>query len=164
MELKFVSAAPDSIEEIYSCLRELHLFCEPYIADEEAALMEIYRRVRDNIGEYTLVKCNGRPAAFFYFHEDSGMMKIEDLYVFAEFRCKGIATSILRRCMSETELPIKAELYANNRYAVSLFQHHGFTKTEWIDGRRYVAVNNNDFPYIPELYYSFSFDDSPVIL
>lgn len=163
MELKYVPATLDDVDEIFSCLKEVLLLREPYLADPESALMQLYRRIKDNIAEYTLVKYNGERAAFFYFHKDGDMMKLEDIYVLQHLRYKGIATTILRRCMSETELPIKAEIYASDPYAVSLFRHHAFTLSEWLDKRRYVAVNQNNFPYIPELFYDSSDDCGPSI-
>lgn len=163
MELKYIPATSDDVDEIYSCLKEVLLFCEPYLADPESALMNLYRRIKDNITHYTLVKYNSERAAFFYFHKDGDFMKIEDIYVFEHLRCEGIATEVLRHCMSATELPIKAEIYSNNLYAVSLFRHHAFTLREWVDKRRYIAVNQNNFPYIPELFYGVFNSDAPVI-
>ena len=163
MELKYVPATPDDVDEIFSCLKEVLLFREPYLADHENALMQLYRRIKDNITEYALVKYNGERAAFFYFHKDGDMMKLEDFYVFQHLRYKGIATAILRRCMSETERPIKAEIYASDPYAFSLFRHHAFKLSEWLDKRRYIAVNQNDFPYIPELFYDGNDTEGPTI-
>ncbi len=163
MELKYVPATLGDVDEIYFCLKEVLLFHEPYLSDPESAFMRLYRRIKDNISEYTLVKSNGEMAAFFCFRKDGDMMKLEDIYVFQHHRYKGIATMIIRRCISETELPIKAEIYANNPYAVLLFRHHAFVLSEWLDKRRYIAVNQNDFPYIPELFYDSSHDCGPSI-
>ena len=163
MELKYVPATLDDVDEIYSCLKEALLFHEPYLSDHESAFMQLYRRIKDNISEYTLVKYNGERAAFFFFHKDGDMMKLEDIYVLQHHRFKGIATTILRRCMSETELPIKSEIYASDPYVVSLFRHHAFMLAEWVDKRRYIAVNQNNFPYISELFYETVYDDATTI-
>ncbi len=163
MELKYMNAELDDLEEIYSCLKEVLLFCEPCLADPETALMQLYRRIRDNIGAYTIVKRDEEKVAFLYFHEADGIMWVDDLYVFEPFRNNGIATMILRYCMSETELPMKAVIYSNNYPAVTLFRHHAFTISEWLDRRRYIASNENNFPYFPEIFYGDLFDDNTTL-
>lgn len=144
MEFKFLSPTEDDVERLYYCLANSFLYYNRNIANTEQQLMRIYQRVKNNIGSYKLVKCGGEKAAYYYFHEQGDMMKLEDIHVLARFRNRGIGTSIVRRCISETEKPLCAELYYHNVYAMSLFRHNNFAVAQRIDARRCIVVNPND--------------------
>lgn len=156
MELKFVRASVEDIEELYFRLKEAVVTNQPYENDIEPELTCIYSRLKAHISDYTLVKYCGEKAAYFYFHEENGKMRLEDLYVFKHFRGRGIGSSILRRCMSETELPIIAELYNADFLAISLFKHHAFVRTGQLYSRKCIMENKNSDPYIPQLYYKYN--------
>lgn len=143
MVLKFLTPAGNDAERLYRSLANIFRFYNPDKFDTERELMQIYRRVKDNFGSYKLVKCGGDKVAYYYFHSDGDMMKLEDIYVMPRFRNRGIGTSILRRCISETEQPLCAELYYHNIYAMSLFKHNSFVLANRIDTRRCIMVHKN---------------------
>ena len=155
MELKFVRASSEDIEDLYFRLKETLMYYQPYDNDLEPELTRIYKRLKTHISDYTLVKYRGEKAAYYYFHEENGKMRIDDLYVLQRFRGRGIGSSVLRRCMSETELPIIAELYDADIRSMSLFRHHAFLRTDQLTIRKCIMENKNSEPYIEQLYYKF---------
>lgn len=164
MELKFLRPAKDDAEQIYRFLANNFLYYNPDMVDTEPELMRIYRRVKDNIGSYRLVKYGGKMAAYYYFHEYKDMMRLDDIHVLPRFRNRGIGTAIVRRCLSETEQPICAEIYYHNVYAMSLFKHNGFIIMERIDARKCIVVNKNDSdqPYYVGQYANIVFSGNRV--
>lgn len=143
MELKFLSPTENDGEWLYNRLVNGFRHYNPNMFDIERELMQIYRRVKDNFGSYKLVKYGGEKAAYYYFHKNGDMMMLEDIYVLPRFRNHGIGTAIVRRCISETEQPLYAELYYYNVYAMSLFRHNGFVVAKRLGARRCIAVHEN---------------------
>ncbi len=153
MYFKFSKASPDNIEQFYFRLKDALLFHCPQRSDNEDELMRIYHRIKGNISDYGIAKIGDRVAAFYYFHDDGDCMRLDDLYVYEAYRFRGIGTSILRRCMQDTEKPIVADLYSRDVLSLSLFRHHAFTvqhRTEFI----VTMLNENQLPYIPHLHYN----------
>ncbi len=157
MDIKFVSASEVDADDMYLRLKEVLTHYRPDLSDPDDELMVIYKRLRKHIGEYTLVKYRGEKVGFYYFHKDRNRMKIEDLYVYKRFRCRGVGTSILRRCMSDTEQPLYAEVYFNDIGVRSLFTHNAFIQTKRLNSRVVVMENMNKEPYMPERHYDFYF-------
>ncbi len=153
LNLKFIPATEADIDEIYIRLMEVFLFYQPYHSDPESELMRIYKRLKAHIREYTSVKYNGEKAGFYYFHEENGKMRIQDMYVLKRFRARGIGSAMLHRCIMETELPIIAEVYNADFLSMSLLKHNGFAKVEQLNSRMCIMENVFPDPYTAELYY-----------
>lgn len=51
-------------------------------------------------------------------------------------------TKILKKCISETNLPIFLYVFKNNKRAVALYQKLGFQVTEIIKSSRYIMQRN----------------------
>ncbi len=128
MELKFISASPDDIEDIYFAVKSVYEWFEPKSADIQPLLMNVYRRIKENIDSYTVVKLHGQKAAYYCLREKDGKAYIDDLYVRSDFRNLGIGTEIIYRCISQTEADIYTELHLANVMAVSLFRRMGFAE------------------------------------
>lgn len=157
LEIKFIPAAEEDIERIYLRTRDVMAWYERGgCSGLEPRLMEVYRRIQSNLRDYRVIKFQGHKVGHFCFRLADGAMVIEDLFIEPDFRCNGAATQIVRKCISETELPIRIETYILNIGAVSLFRNNGFSITEHLDDRRCIMVCKNDKPFDPHEYRTYS--------
>lgn len=83
----------------------------------------------------------------YYFHPYKDGMMVEDIFIEYNYRYCGACSSILRRCISETELPVYAPIYGNNVLSVSVFRSHGFVVDEWINHYKVIMVYDNTEPF-----------------
>lgn len=148
MEVKFLPATRDDIEKIYFDMKAVMCAYEQkHVLMLEDELMALYNRIKANLSYYRIVRYMGNSVGHFCFRETDGHMVIEDICIDNYFRYKGACTQILRKCISETELPIVAEMYATNTAAVSVFRTNGFIIKEWINDRKFVMIYKNDQPF-----------------
>ncbi|MBE6888462.1 MAG: GNAT family N-acetyltransferase [Ruminococcaceae bacterium] len=143
MELKFITASHDDVEDIYFAVKSVYEWFEPKTSDIQPLLMNVYRYVRDNIGSYTVVKLHGQKAAYYCFREKDGKAYIDDLYVRSDFRNLGIGSEIIHRCISQTEADVNTELHSANVMAVSLFRRMGFTEAAKIGTNKLLMCRKN---------------------
>jgi ribosomal protein S18 acetylase RimI-like enzyme len=106
--------------------------------DYQKVLSWVRNKIETHIQEYICIMSNEKKVGYFYFHRKNEEMEINDLYIFLQYQGMGIGTEILKKCISETKLPIFLYVFVNNKRAVALYQKLGFQVTEIIKGTRYI--------------------------
>jgi ribosomal protein S18 acetylase RimI-like enzyme len=143
MDINYKPADNTDIESIFSLNK---LLIDEYenieIIDYQKVLSWVRNKIETHIQEYTCVTFNGKKVGYYFFHHTDGKMEIDDLYVFSQYQNMGIGTKILKKCISETNLPVFLYVFANNKRAVALYQKLGFQVTEIINGSRYIMQRN----------------------
>lgn len=143
MDLKYKPADNTDIELVFELNKALIDEYENIAAiDYQKVLSWVRNKIEMRIEEYICVTLNEKKAGYYYFHHADGKMEIDDLYIFPQYRNMGIGTEILKKCLSETNLPIFLYVFANNKKAVALYQKFGFQITEVIKGSRYIMQRN----------------------
>ena len=146
MELKYKPARNMDIEPIFKLNKALIDEYENIeIIDYQKVLLWVRNKIETHIQEYIYVMFNGKKVGYYYFHHTDGKMEIDDLYVFPQYRNMGIGTEILKKCISETNLPIFLYVFASNKRAIALYQRLGFEITETIKGSRYIMQRQGLF-------------------
>ena len=130
MDIKFTPACSEDIETIYYNAISVYELFQPYMLHFEDFLFDIYNDIRNNLSDCRVIKHRGRKVAYYCLGEVDGCMELRHLYVEEAYRFKGIATTIVRRCVSDTELPIKAKVHFANYEVQSLLSHNGFVQTK----------------------------------
>ncbi|MGN1472912.1 MAG: GNAT family N-acetyltransferase [Eubacteriales bacterium] len=106
--------------------------------DYDAVLAWERKKVEDNLKDYQRVLCNGKKVGYFRFCRVDNKMEIDDLYIFPCFRGQGIGTEIIRKCCSETTLPVFLYVFIQNVSAVALYKRLGFRIVQSIKDSRYI--------------------------
>lgn len=140
MNLTYEPAAAADIEPVYQCCLKLIWEYEDLgSVDLGKILPWVRRKLESSIGEYTRVLSDGILVAYYHFAPSEGKMELDDLYVLdQDRRGQGIGTAILKKCFSETELPIFLYVFQRNTRAVALYERLGFRITETVGDSRYI--------------------------
>lgn len=140
MNITFEKAAKDDIEPIYELCRQLIGKYERLETIDYPQVMNwVRRKIESSVDEYTAVYVNGVKAAYYHFYKnENAQFEIDDLYVFPEFRNKGIGSEIVKRCCMSVNEPVILYVFIGNERAVSLYKRLGFTIIETIGDSRYI--------------------------
>lgn len=149
MEFKFLRASEDDIDSVVNSTKAVITFFEKKLTADEAErrILSAYHRIKASIHQYTVIKLLGRKIGHFCFRERDGVMIIEDLWVSDSYRGMGAGTRALEKCISETELPIRAVVHARNYFALSLFRNNGFQMTERTSDDHCILEYPNTVPF-----------------
>lgn len=129
--IKFLPADPAQINDIYFCTKSVLDSClAPFDDTKESLLYRAYRRIKEKISCYKRVRLMGVNVAHYLFYDNGSECVLEDLYVYDGYVNMGIGSAIVQRCISETEKPIRAEVYGDNYPAMRLFKRMGFVEKE----------------------------------
>ena len=139
MELQFAPAQECDIERIYASNKEL---IDTYEAveniDYEKVLQWVLKKIETNIDEYIAVFLDGKKVGYYHFYPSEGKMELDDLYIFPEFRSKGIGSTIIQRCIEESDSSIFLYVFEKNIRAITLYEKLGFTIVKNIRNTRYI--------------------------
>ncbi|MDU1412306.1 MAG: GNAT family N-acetyltransferase [Clostridium sp.] len=139
MNIRYENATTCDIEIIFQLNKTLiEKYEDISKIDYKKVLEWVRKKIESNINEYTCIFENDNKVGYFYFHKVEEKMEVDDLYIFKEYRNRGIGTEILKKCISETNLPIFLYVFTKNTKAVSLYEKLGFKVVENIKDSRYV--------------------------
>lgn len=91
--------------------------------------------------EYTAVYVSDEKVGYYHFFQnEDGEYEIDDLYIFPEYRNRGIGTEIIKKCCSSVNVPVMLYVFIRNENAVTLYQSLGFEIVRTVNGSRYVMI------------------------
>ena len=143
MNLSYEKATESDIEAIYEFNK--------YVIDRyeniqnieyEKVLNWVHRKIETYIDEYQRILFDGELAGYYRFHQDGDKMELDDLYIFPQYRNQQIGTTIIEKCLLETDLPVYLFVFIKNTKAVELYKRIGFEIVETIQDSRYIMQIN----------------------
>ena len=145
MELTFAPASAQDADSIFALSKQLIddyeiLETIPY----DKVMAWVRRKIDTHISEYSCVFLEGQKAGYFRFHPNEGGMELDDLYILPAFRNRGIGTAIIRKCCTETHLPVMLYVFTRNTGALALYRRLGFRVTREIGESRCIMVRQPD--------------------
>jgi len=139
MELQFASAQECDIEKIYASNKELiDTYEDIENIDYDKVLKWVLKKIETNIDEYVTVFLDSRKVGYYHFYPSEGKMELDDLYIFPEFRSKGIGNMIIQKCIEESDSTIFLYVFAKNVRAIALYEKLGFEIVKNIRDTRYI--------------------------
>ncbi len=139
MEITYQKATKNDIEALYAFNKELIDSYEDLKSIEyDKVLNWIRHKLETYISDYTCILSDGEKAGYFCFKAADGAMELDDLYVFPKHRNKGIGSTVIRKCLSETPLPITLYVFRKNIGALRLYKKMGFEISENVGETRYI--------------------------
>ena len=154
MSMSFRPIVETDFEEILSMMKVFYASDALLIHPQEATLR---RTLTDVIGddpfvqgfafEYEGVLAGYGMIAKSYSTEAGGhCVWIEDIYVLPEFRGRGIGTTVLNRCITETPTPLFLYVFKRNVGAIKLYSRTGFSVSEDLGNTRCIMRREVDRP------------------
>ena len=145
MELRFATATECDIEKIYESNKELiDAYEDVENIDYDKVLKWVYKKIETNIDEYIAVFLDGKKAGYYHFYPSEGKMELDDLYIFPEFRSKGIGSAVIQKCIEESDSSIFLYVFAKNVRAIALYEKLGFKIVKNIKDTRYIMEKEVD--------------------
>lgn len=137
--ITYEKASVCDIEAIYSLCKGLIDDYENIDSiDYDKVLKWVRRKLESSIDEYTAVFMAGEKAGYFHFYQnEEGEYELDDLYIFPEYRNRGIGTDIIKRCCS-VKAPVMLYVFIKNERAVALYKRLGFKIRQTVGGSRYI--------------------------
>lgn len=143
MKLLFEKATGSDIESIYEFNKYLiDRYENVQNIEYDKILSWVQRKIETYIEEYQRILFDGELAGYYRFHQDGDKMELDDLYIFPQYRNQQIGTSIIEKCLLETDLPVYLFVFIKNTKAVELYKRIGFEIVETIQDSRYIMQIN----------------------
>ena len=125
MNLTYAPAAPTDAEAIFDLCRALIDQYEDIASiDYDRVLAWVRRKIEENISEYRRILADGAHAGYFRLCPAEDGWELDDLYVFPEFRSRGIGTAVIRHCCEQGSVMLY--VFRKNTGALSLYRRLGF--------------------------------------
>ena len=83
-------------------------------------------RVQKRILNYTIAELDGQCVGCYYLHPEAGCARVEDFYVFAPHRGRGVGTQMLHDCIKRADGAVRVCVFAANVRAVGFYIRNGF--------------------------------------
>ncbi|MGM9662228.1 MAG: GNAT family N-acetyltransferase [Oscillospiraceae bacterium] len=139
MKLTYEPAREADADAVFAFSKELIDRYEDLQAiDYEKVLDWVRRKVDGHIGEYLCVMADGQKAGYCRIHAAEGKTELDDLYVFPEWRGRGIGTAVIEKCCAAAGTPVFLYVFRKNRRAVALYERLGFRVIREAGGTRYI--------------------------
>lgn len=143
MKLLFEKATGSDIESIYEFNKYLiDRYENVQNIEYDKVLSWVQRKIETYIEEYQRILFDGELAGYYRFHQDGDKMELDDLYIFPQYRNQQIGTTIIEKCLLETDLPVYLFVFIKNTKAVELYKRIGFEIVETIQDSRYIMQIN----------------------
>ena len=141
--LRCETAGPEDISVIYDLSKALiHEYEDIASIDYDKVLAWVYRKIENNIGQYSCVYENGQKVGYYRTADEDGRTELDDLYVLPTFRNRGIGTRILGKITAEAKLPVFLYVFKGNTGAIRLYERSGFSIEREVGTTRLIMVRN----------------------
>ena len=138
-ELTFLPATDEDVSAIYDLCKDLvNRYEDPASMDIDRVLLWILDKIQSNIAKYTCVREAGEKVAYYCLAESNDGWELDDLYVLAQHRNRGIGSEILERCISEASASIFLYVFTGNAGAIRLYERHGFSCVQQVSKTRQI--------------------------
>lgn len=148
MKITYHIAEKEDIASLYQWNKTLiDAYESVETVDYDRILRWIRHKLENHIGEYTVLYADGIKAGYYHFYKnEDDEYEIDDLYIFPEYQCRGIGSTVIEKCCSSVNAPVILYVFSKNERAVALYQRHGFAIEKTIGDSRYIMKRNTSSP------------------
>lgn len=141
--LTFLPAQPEDVEVLFRLNKELIDKYEDLSAIDYPKVLDWVRRnLERNLPAFTRVMQDGVLTAYYCLTSSDGKRELDSLFVLPPFRGQGIGTEILKKCLSESPVPVFLYVFRKNTGALALYERLGFRVVKEAGKTRYIMENN----------------------
>ena len=142
MDITYSSAQEVDVEQIYTFCKDT---IEQYETDPipmEQVLAWCHRKIERQLEDYRVILADGEKAGYVHLSEEAdGRLELDDLYLFPEFRGKGIGSNVLRQAIEQANQKQKIlflYVFRENEGAIRLYERNGFAITAKAGNSRWI--------------------------
>lgn len=142
MDITYSSAQEVDVEQIYTFCKDT---IEQYETDPipmEQVLAWCHRKIESQLEDYRVILADGEKAGYVHLSEEAdGRLELDDLYLFPEFRGKGIGSNVLRQAIEQANQKQKIlflYVFRENEGAIRLYKRNGFAITAKAGNSRWI--------------------------
>jgi len=133
MNLVYKVSTKSDIHKIYELSKNLiNEYEDIQNIDYEKVLKWVYKKIEENIQEYTSIYFNNTLVGYYHFHEDKDKMELDDFYILSEYQNKGIGSKVLSELI-QTDKTIYLYVFLKNVKAIRLYERFGFKIVEHVN-------------------------------
>lgn len=137
MDLTFLPADLEDIRPIFDASRDLILKYEDTASiDLPRVLAWVERKIEENISEYRRILLDGVHVGYYRLFTGELGLELDDLYIFPEYRCRGIGTAVINRCCAQG--PLSLYVFTKNTGALALYRRLGFRELREVGHTRLI--------------------------
>ena len=137
--LSYGSADVTDISVIFSlCKALIDQYEDIASIDYEKVLGWVRNKIESNISKYICVYCEKDKVAYYCLNSQSDGWELDDLYVVAPYRGRGIGSQILSRCIEQTQGNLYLYVFKENLDAIRLYEKFGFTVKQSVGATRLI--------------------------
>ena len=140
--IDFVSAEQRDLPLLFQLNKQLIDQYEDVSAiDYEKVLGWVKHNLETILPHFRKVLYNGVPAGFFCLYDG----ELDSLFIFPEFRGKGIGSKVIRYCQSQSPA-LFLYVFRKNTRAIRLYKRMGFYIAKEVGATRYIMKWKNQDP------------------
>lgn len=141
--LTYVPAQPEDVEVIFRLNKQLIDEYEDLSSIDYPKVLDWVRRnLERNLPAFTRVLQDGALAGYYSLAPVDGKMELDSMFVLPPFRNQGIGTAVLKKCLSESPVPVFLYVFRKNTRALALYQRLGFRIVKEVGQTRYIMGND----------------------
>ena len=138
MNISYKTSTNLDVENIYKLSKNLiDTYEDIENIEYEKVLRWIYKKIEKNIYEYTSIYLDNQLVGYYHFSEVDNKMELDDFYIFANYRNKGIGSIVLEK-LTQTNKTVFLCVFVKNVDAIRLYERFGFNIIENIKNTRYI--------------------------
>lgn len=138
MNISYKTSTNLDVENIYKLSKNLiDTYEDIENIEYEKVLRWVYKKIEKNIYEYTSIYLDNQLVGYYHFSEVDNKMELDDFYIFANYRNKGIGSIVLEK-LTQTNKTIFLYVFVKNVDAIRLYERFGFNIIENIKNTRYI--------------------------
>ena len=147
LKLSYEPASFEDIPVIFAMAKDLiDSYEDTATIEYDKVIGWVLNKVSQNITDYQCVVMDGVKTGYFRLSPEDGQIELDDLYILPEYRGRGIGTSVLERCISETQTPLFLYVFKRNQGAIRLYRRMGFYVSEEVGNTRCIMRREVDRP------------------
>ena len=147
LKLSYEPADFEDIPVIFALAKDLiDTYEDTANIDYDIVIGWVLNKITRNITDYQCIYADGMKAGYYRLSPENGSTELDDLYVLPEFRGRGIGTTVLNRCITETPTPLFLYVFKRNVGAIKLYSRTGFSVSEDLGNNRCIMRREVDRP------------------
>lgn len=147
MEITYTQAEKEDIEIICRLSDDLIVRYEDFNSiNKEKALGWTHKSISENIDRFTVIRCDGHKAGYYFISAGNGIYELRDLFVLPRYQGRGIGTQVIQQCIKDTGGNLQTYIFTGDLGTYSFFESLGFRTKEVYRRTRYLMVYQGEEP------------------
>ena len=141
--ITYLPALPEDVEILFGLNKQLIDEYEDLSSINYPRVLDwVCRNIEQNLPAFNRVLHDGTLVGYYSLNQADGKMELDSLFVLPPFRGQGIGTEVLKKCLSESPVPVFLYVFRKNTGALALYKRLGFQVVKEVGKTRYIMEND----------------------